>query len=121
MKVPPLLAYSILRLLAFLVPLGIMWFFFPILREMWLLTVIFAALIGVSISVLFLRRPLSEVSESIHERRAGRAPEGREDADFEDGVGDASASADESPSASADEGPSASADEGPVQQRREAE
>lgn len=68
-KLPPLLVYSVLRLLAFVVPLAIMWFFFPILREYWWLSAIFAALIGASISFLFLRAPLSEVSGGIHERR----------------------------------------------------
>ena len=29
----PFLVYTVLRLLAFLVPLAIMWFFFPIFRE----------------------------------------------------------------------------------------
>ena len=75
-KLPPLLVYSVLRLLAFLVPLAVMWLFFPILREYWWLTAIFAALIGTSISFLFLRRPLTEASSDIHERRTARA-EGR--------------------------------------------
>ncbi len=55
----PLLVYTVLRLLAFLVPLAILWFFFPIFREFWWLAAIFAALIGASISMLFLRTPLS--------------------------------------------------------------
>ncbi|MGW8483237.1 DUF4229 domain-containing protein [Microbacterium sp. NPDC055903] len=75
-KLPPLFVYSVLRLLAFLVPLAIMWLFFPILREFWWLTAIFAALIGTSLSFLFLRRPLSDASGVIHERREARA-EGR--------------------------------------------
>ncbi|CAH0200075.1 MULTISPECIES: DUF4229 domain-containing protein [unclassified Microbacterium] len=74
MKLPPILVYSVLRLLAFLVPLAIMWFFFPILREYWWLTVIFAALIGASLSVLFLRKPLSGASADIYERREARGP-----------------------------------------------
>lgn len=69
MKVPPILVYSVLRLLAFLVPLAIMWFFFPIMREYWWLTAIFAALIGVSLSVLFLRKPLSGASTDLYQRR----------------------------------------------------
>lgn len=75
-ELPPLLVYSVLRLLAFVIPLAIMWFFFPILRELWWLTAIFAALIGASISFLFLRAPLSDVSGEIHERREART-EGR--------------------------------------------
>lgn len=72
MKLPPLLVYSVLRLLAFLVPLAVMWFFFPIMRELWWLTAIFAALIGMSISILFLRRPLSSASSEIYQRREAR-------------------------------------------------
>lgn len=68
-KLPPLLVYTVLRLLAFLVPLAIMWFFFPIFREFWWLAALFAALIGMSISLLFLRTPLSQSSREIYERR----------------------------------------------------
>jgi hypothetical protein len=89
MKLPPLLVYSVLRLLAFLVPLAVMWFFFPIMRELWWLTAIFAALIGMSISILFLRKPLSGASSEIYERREARTTPGRQssaaqDADAED-------------------------------------
>lgn len=89
MKFPPLLVYSVLRLLAFLVPLAIMWLFFPILREYWWLTAIFAALIGVSISYLFLRKPLTGASSDIYERRQARDTSGKrsaaaQDADAED-------------------------------------
>ena len=98
---PPLLVYSVLRLLAFLVPLAIMWFFFPILREYWWLTAIFAALIGVSISYLFLRKPLSGASSEIYQRREARDAAGRrsaaaQDADAEDAAID-SAQDDTSP------------------------
>lgn len=92
---PPILVYSVLRLLAFLVPLAIMWFFFPIMREYWWLTAIFAALIGMSLSILFLRRPLSDTSAEIYERREARGP-GRQsaaaqDADAEDAAIDGAA------------------------------
>lgn len=83
MKIPPLLVYTVLRLLAFLVPLGIMWFFFPIFRENWWLAAIFAALIGTSISLLFLRRPLSAASADLHARRE-RVSGRQADADAED-------------------------------------
>jgi fatty acid desaturase len=89
-KLPPLVAYSVLRLLAFLVPLAIMWFFFPIMRELWYLTVIFAALIGVSISIIFLRKPLSDASAEIYDRREARTGTrpnaAAQDADAEDAV-----------------------------------
>lgn len=84
MKLPPLLVYSVLRLLAFLVPLAIMWVFFPILREYWWLAAIFAALIGTSVSVLFLRKPLSQASEDLYARRAARTEDRRRDAEAED-------------------------------------
>lgn len=80
---PPLLVYSVLRLLAFLVPLGIMWLF-PIMRELWWLTVIFAALIGMSLSILFLRAPLASASTEIYERRQARTGSGRQSAAEQD-------------------------------------
>ncbi len=88
-KLPPLLVYSVLRLLFFLVPLAIM-LLFPILREQWWASVICAALIGMSLSIIFLRRPLSASSERIYERRESRAVShstaAAEDADAEDAV-----------------------------------
>lgn len=90
MKKPaPLLVYTVLRLLAFLVPLAILWFFFPIFREFWWLAAIFAALIGVSISMLFLRAPLTDASARIQERRDSRSAGERADADAEDAAIDA--------------------------------
>jgi len=63
--------YSLLRLLAFFVPFGVM-MLFPILREHYWLAAIFAALIGLSLSMIFLRRPLDEVSTGLSERREER-------------------------------------------------
>lgn len=80
-KRAPLLVYTVLRLLAFLVPLAILWFFFPIFREFWWLAAIFAALIGMSVSLLFLRTPLSDASSRLHERRAVRTSGRQADAD----------------------------------------
>ncbi|WP_433674847.1 DUF4229 domain-containing protein [Microbacterium gorillae] len=71
MKLPPLLTYTVLRLLAFLVPFGIM-MLFPILREWYWLSAIFAALIGVSLSILFLRRPLSAATANMGARSRKR-------------------------------------------------
>ncbi|MFJ6532550.1 DUF4229 domain-containing protein [Microbacterium sp. NPDC091662] len=85
MKKPaPFLVYTVLRLLAFLVPLAILWIFFPIFREFWWLAAIFAALIGMSISMLFLRTPLTDASTRLHERRESRASASQADADAED-------------------------------------
>jgi hypothetical protein len=63
------LVYTVLRLLAFLVPFGIL-MLFPIMREYYWLAAIFAALIGLSLSVLFLRKPLDDISAGLAERRA---------------------------------------------------
>lgn len=78
---PPLLVYTVLRLLAFVVPLGILWLF-PIFREYWWLAALFAALIGMSISLLFLRAPLSRASREIYAKRS--RDRNRTDEDAED-------------------------------------
>jgi hypothetical protein len=85
-KPAPILVYSVLRLLAFLLPLAILWYFFPNFRELWWLAAIFAALIGVSISLLFLRTPLADASADLYERRRTRTTTGQQDADAEDEV-----------------------------------
>ena len=69
MKARSALVYTVLRLLAFLVPFGIL-MIFPIFRELYWLAAIFAALIGLSLSLLFLRRPLTEVTTGLAQRRA---------------------------------------------------
>lgn len=92
MKIRSALLYSVLRLLAFLVPLGIM-MLFPIFREMYWIALIFAALIGISLSVIFLRRPLDDVSQGLAERRAQRASTEKtpaeQDTEIEDAANDA--------------------------------
>ena len=102
MKARSALLYSVLRLLAFLVPFGIL-MLFPIFRELYWLAAVFAALIGLSLSLLFLRRPLTEVTTGLAERRAS-AKSTMTDEDVEDAAADATASAD-------------SADERPQQER----
>ncbi|MCK8468551.1 DUF4229 domain-containing protein [Microbacterium sp. KSW4-16] len=99
MKKPaPFLVYTVLRLLAFLVPLAILWFFLPIFREFWWLAAIFAALIGMSISMLFLRTPLTDVSARLQERRESRSSGGQADAEAEDrAIDDANESVDDDP------------------------
>jgi ABC-type branched-subunit amino acid transport system ATPase component len=52
---------------------------FPILREHYWLAAIFAALIGLSLSMLFLRRPLDEVSTGLSERREERRRNARDE------------------------------------------
>ena len=98
MKARSALVYTVLRLLAFLVPFGIL-MLFPIFRELYWLAAIFAALIGLSLSLLFLRRPLTDVTTEIAERRARPQPatdEDAEDAAAEDAAAGA-VSADERP------------------------
>ncbi|WP_435527442.1 DUF4229 domain-containing protein [Microbacterium aurantiacum] len=101
MKARSVILYTVLRLAAFLVPFGIL-MLLPIMREYYLLAAIFAALIGLSLSMLFLRRPLEEVTAGLAERRA-RARKRVSDEEAEDAAASASASA--SAPASADEGP----------------
>lgn len=83
-KLPPALVYTVLRLLAFLVPFGI-FMIFPIFREYYWLAAIFAALIGLSLSLIFLRRPLTQVSSELAERRAARRAEASDEAAEDDG------------------------------------
>ncbi|MGB4778927.1 DUF4229 domain-containing protein [Microbacterium sp.] len=89
MRVRSALVYTVLRLAAFLVPLGIM-MLSPVLREYFWLSAIFAALIGLSLSVLFLRRPLDQATAGLAERRAAKRRE--TDEDVEDAVAGAPAS-----------------------------
>lgn len=88
MKARSALVYTVLRLLAFLVPFGIL-MLFPIMRQYYWLAAIFAALIGLSLSMLFLRRPLDEMTSGLAERRA-RTRAAASDEEVEDAVaGDA--------------------------------
>lgn len=89
MRVRSALVYSVLRLLVFVVPFGIM-MLFPVMREYYWLSAIFAALIGLSLSVLFLRRPLDDLTAGLAERRARRAAT---DEDVEDAAADRAAAA----------------------------
>jgi hypothetical protein len=81
--------YSVLRLLAFLVPFGIL-MLFPIFRELYWLAAIFAALIGLSLSLLFLRRPLTDVTTGLAERRE-RSRNATSDEEIEDAAADETA------------------------------
>ena len=69
MKARSAIVYSVLRLLAFLVPFGIL-MLFPVMQTYYWLAAIFAALIGLSLSILFLRKPLDDVTAGLAERRA---------------------------------------------------
>ncbi|KZE43247.1 DUF4229 domain-containing protein [Microbacterium sp. T32] len=93
MRARSALVYTVLRLLAFVVPLGIL-LLFPVFQELPWLAAVFAALIGLSLSLLFLRRPLDQVTGDLAERREARRAANRrtgaeQDADVEDAVVDA--------------------------------
>jgi len=75
--------YSVLRLLAFIVPFGVM-MLVPIMREYYWLSAIFAALIGLSLSMIFLRRPLDDVASSLAQRRTRQRSGEATDAEAED-------------------------------------
>lgn len=82
--------YAVARIAFFVVPLGIM-MLFPVFHDLWWLAAIFAALIGMSLSIIFLRRPLDDVSTSIAERRDGRTTKTRveREREEEDAIEDA--------------------------------
>ncbi|GAA4342503.1 DUF4229 domain-containing protein [Microbacterium rhizosphaerae] len=103
MRIRSTLVYSVLRLLAFLVPFGIM-MLFPVFQQLYWLAAVFAALIGLSLSMLFLRRPLNEMSAGIAERRAAHPRKKPSDEDLEDAADDAMHEYDDSgvPAAPAD-------------------
>lgn len=103
MRARSALVYTVLRLLAFVVPLVIL-LLFPVFQELPWLAAVFAALIGLSLSLLFLRRPLDNVTGGLAERRARRQAAGRRtgaetDADAEDAVVDATRPDGEPPAA----------------------
>ncbi|MBZ4487862.1 DUF4229 domain-containing protein [Microbacterium sp. cx-55] len=87
MKARPAIVYSILRILAFLVPFGIL-MLFPVFQDLYWLAAIFAALIGLSLSLLLLRRPLADATAGLGQPRAPRRVAGAEDAEAEDAVAD---------------------------------
>jgi len=103
--------YTVLRILFFLVPFGIL-MLLPIGREFYWLSAIFAALIGLSLSVLFLRRPLDEVSASLAERRARRADPTDEQVEDSAFGGSPAESPEQDAAASAGEGPEEESSEG---------
>lgn len=103
MKLPPVLVYTVLRLLAFLVPLGIL-LLFPLFQQLPWLAAVFAALIGLSLSVLFLRRPLDRVSAQVQQRRTKQRTKQRpaeNDEDIEDAANRALSSDTATPTATA--------------------
>jgi len=86
------LFYTVMRLLAFFVPFGIL-MLFPVFQELYWLAALFAALIGLSLSLLFLRRPLNDVSAGLAERRE-RTRRTDTDEEVEDAAADAAGDGD---------------------------
>lgn len=78
MRIRSVITYTVLRLLAFLVPFALL-MLLPIFQELWWLAAIFAALIGLSLSLIFLRVPLSGVSQTVHDRQRRRNRTAREE------------------------------------------
>ncbi len=83
--------YSALRLLAFFVPFGIM-MLFPLMRELYWLSAIFAAVIGLSLSLLFLRGPLEQATAGLAPRSRAHSTPSEEE--FEDAELDAAETSD---------------------------
>lgn len=82
MRARTALVFTVLRLAAFFVPFGIM-MLIPVMRELYWLSAIFAALIGLSLSMIFLRQPLEDLSADLASRRSRRQREAT-DEDVED-------------------------------------
>lgn len=87
MKARSAVVYTVLRLLFFFVPFGLL-MLLPIGREYYWLSALFAALIGLSLSLIFLRQPLTDMTSGLAERREARLA-GRRDEDIEDAAADA--------------------------------
>lgn len=81
-RVPPVLVYTVLRLLAFFVPLGVL---LALGIEPWIAAVL-SALLGMALSFLVLRAPREKVAEGIYDRRHGKRTPDTTDEDAEDAV-----------------------------------
>ena len=87
-SIPPVVYYTVFRLAAFAVPLALL---LVLGIEPWIATVL-AALIGLSISYIFLRRPREAVSRDLYDLRHGSKAGNSDDEAAEDTVTDAAAS-----------------------------
>ena len=91
-RIPPVVYYTVLRLATFAIPLVVL---LVLGIEPWIATVL-AALIGLSVSYIALRRPREAVSRDLYGLRHGSKSGTAEDEDAEDTVTDAAASATDS-------------------------
>lgn len=86
-KLPAALSYTVLRLAFFLVPLGAM-LLTPIFQEYWWLAIILSALIGLSLSIVFLSGLRERTASNLERRRAKRVTPAQADAAAEDAAVD---------------------------------
>lgn len=86
-RVPAAVRYSVLRLLAFVVPLLLLVFLTGL--QPWIAAII-AAIIGLCVSYIFLRTPRETVAQDLYARRHGDKPVPHDDEDSEDAALDAS-------------------------------
>lgn len=85
---PPWVTYTVLRLLLFVVPLAIMLLF----NVYWVISVVAAAIIGVALSYIVLRKPRDAVARDLHDiRTRPRTVSPSYDDDVEDAEIDAAA------------------------------
>lgn len=81
-RIPPVVTYTVLRLLTFAVPLAIL---LLLNFEPWVATVL-AAIIGLSLSYIFLRQPREKIAAELYDRRHGNRTPDSSDEDAEDGL-----------------------------------
>ncbi|MFF1571499.1 DUF4229 domain-containing protein [Leifsonia sp. NPDC058292] len=84
-RIPSWVTYSVLRLLLFAVPLAIL----LVLRIDWWIAVIAAALIGLCLSYVILRKPRDAVARDLYAARHRETPATTVDDDTEDAAVDA--------------------------------
>ncbi|MFZ4893810.1 DUF4229 domain-containing protein [Plantibacter sp. Mn2098] len=99
-RIPPVVKYTVLRLLAFAVPLALLLVFTQL--QGWVSAVI-AAIIGLCVSYIFLRTPRDTVAKELYERRHGEKTVPHDDEDSEDAVLDGAAPAASGPDGGRDE------------------
>lgn len=94
-SIPAWVSYTVLRLLFFAVPLAVL-LLLPLPLPWtwhWLLSVVAAAVIGLCLSYLLLRRPREALSHDLYALRHGEREQVRDDDEVEDAAVDASGSA----------------------------
>lgn len=98
-RIPAAVRYTVLRLLAFVVPLLLLVFLTGL--QPWIAAII-AAVIGLCVSYIFLRAPRETVAQELFERRHGDKPVAHDDEDSEDAALDATTTVGEPAGSAAD-------------------